>query len=98
MWAVDTGTGQATVNHVPLESYVRGVVPNEYLLVGPVGGRTGEQELQAQAVAARSYALAASYSPWAKTCSTSTCQVYRGRAFQPTGGAVGDLEGTATFA
>ncbi|HEY2428242.1 MAG TPA: hypothetical protein VGI06_04890, partial [Acidimicrobiales bacterium] len=29
LWAVDTGTTQATVNHVPLEGYVQGVVPNE---------------------------------------------------------------------
>ncbi len=99
VWAVDTGTAQATVNHVPLESYVRGVVPNESPASwGTLGGGRGEQELMAQAVAARSYALASSYAPWAQTCDSTACQVYRGRAFQGNDGSFVDLEGTAQFA
>jgi SpoIID/LytB domain protein len=99
VWAVDTGSSQATVNHLPLDSYVRGVVPNESPASwGALGGGRGEQELMAQAVAARSYALASSYAPWAKTCDSTTCQVYRGRAFQGNDGSFADLEGTAAFA
>jgi len=99
LWAVDAGSSQATVNHVPLESYLLGVVPNESPASwGTLGGGAGEQALMAQAVAARSYALASSYAPYATTCDTTTCQVYRGRAFQPTGGTMIDEEGTAEFA
>ncbi len=99
LWAVDTGSSQATVNHLPLESYLLGVVPNESPASwGTLGGGAGEQALMAQAVAARSYALASAYAPYAKTCDTTACQVYRGRAFQPTGGAMIDEEGTAEFA
>ena len=99
LWAVDTGTSQATVNHVPLESYVRGVVPNESPASwGTLGGGAGLQELEAQAVASRSYALAESYAPWAKTCDTTLCQVYAGRAFQTQSGTFTDLEGTPVFA
>ncbi len=29
IWAIETGVTQATVNHLPLDSYVRGVVPRE---------------------------------------------------------------------
>ena len=98
VWAVDTGTTQATVNHLPLESYVRGVVPNESPASwGALGGGRGEQELMAQAVAARSYAMAASFAPWAKTCDSTVCQMYRGRALQGNDGSVTDYEGTATF-
>jgi len=98
VWAVDTGTSQATVNHLPLESYVRGVVPNESPASwGTLGGGAGEQELMAQAVAARSYALASNFAPWAKTCDSTSCQVYRGRAFQGNDGSFVDLEGTAMF-
>jgi peptidoglycan hydrolase-like amidase len=99
VWAVDTGSSQATVNHLPLESYVRGVVPNESPASwGALGNGTGEQELMAQAVAVRSYALASSYAAWAKTCDSTSCQVYRGRAFQGNDGSVADLEGTPAFA
>ncbi|MGB7053552.1 MAG: SpoIID/LytB domain-containing protein [Acidimicrobiales bacterium] len=75
-----------TVNIVPLEQYVAGVVPNESpagwgLLggAGPQGQPWGFQELEAQAVAARSYAMAApgSYGGYADTCDLD-CQTYRG--------------------
>jgi SpoIID/LytB domain protein len=77
-----------TVNVVPLEEYVAGVVPNESpaywgTLGGPgtQGQARGFQELEAQAVAARSYVMAAlgSYGGYADTCDLS-CQTYRGIA------------------
>jgi len=98
IWAVDTGSTQATVNHVPLESYVRGVVPNESPASwGALGGGLGQQELLAQAVASRSYAMAANRSAYAKTCDSTSCQIYGGRAFQGNDGVFRDLEGTAVF-
>jgi len=74
-----------TVNDVDIESYVRGVVPRE----SPAswadrGNGTGINALKAQAVAARSYALAQGGGlenrryAYAKTCDTSNCQVYGG--------------------
>ncbi len=74
-----------TVNDVEIEAYVRGVIPRE----SPAswadrGNGTGINALKAQAVAARSYALAQGgglenrrYS-YAKTCDTTNCQVYGG--------------------
>ena len=87
--ATYNGVGQArTVNSVPLEEYVVGVVPNESpaywgtlgVSPGPQGHPGGYQELEAQAVAARSYVMAAapgSYGGYADTCD-QTCQTYRG--------------------
>ena len=79
--------GQArTVNVLPLEDYIVGVVPNESPAYwgtlgdpGPQGEPGGFQELEAQAVAARSYVMAAlgSYGGYADTCDL-TCQTYRG--------------------
>ncbi len=76
-----------TVNLVPLEAYVAGVVPNEspayWGALGDAGGPQGQawgfQALEAQAVAARSYVMAAvgSYGGYADTCDL-TCQTYRG--------------------
>jgi len=77
-----------TVNVLPVEDYVAGVVPNESPAYwgtlgapGPQGEPWGFQELEAQAVAARSYMLAArgSYGGYADTCDLS-CQTYRGLA------------------
>ncbi len=77
-----------TVNIVPLEDYVAGVVPNESSAgwgtlggAGPQGQPWGFQELEAQAVAARSYAMAGlgSYGGYADTCDLD-CQTYRGIA------------------
>ncbi|GAC1543167.1 MAG: hypothetical protein NVS3B12_31550 [Acidimicrobiales bacterium] len=99
IWAADTGTSQASVNHVALDSYVRGVVPRESPASwGNLGGGSGEQALLVQAVAARSYALAENRSSYAKTCDTTSCQVYGGRAFQSFDGTYTDLEGTPTYA
>ena len=75
-----------TVNIVPLEQYVSGVVPNESPAGwgtlgpgGPQGQPWGFQELEAQAVAARSYVMAGlgSYGGYADTCDLD-CQTYRG--------------------
>lgn len=76
--ARETGTGMATVNTVRLDDYVSGVLPSEVPASwgsAPNGGAA----LRAQAVAARSYALSSTYArPWADTCDTTACQVYRG--------------------
>ncbi|MGD0882116.1 MAG: SpoIID/LytB domain-containing protein, partial [Acidimicrobiales bacterium] len=75
-----------TVNVVPLEDYVAGVVPNEspayWGQIGSIGAQgqpQGFQELEAQAVAARSYVMAGlgSYGDYADTCDL-TCQTYHG--------------------
>ena len=75
------------VNMVPLDLYVRGVVPRESPASwGDAADGKGMNALRAQAVAARSYAVAdAGYSAtsrysYAKTCDTQNCQVYMGAA------------------
>jgi SpoIID/LytB domain protein len=77
-----------TVNVLPVEDYVAGVVPNESPAYwgtlgspGPQGEPRGFQELEAQAVAVRSYMMAArgSYGGYADTCDLA-CQTYRGLA------------------
>ena len=77
------------VNDVPVEQYLRGVVPRESpALWGDWGYGLGINALRAQSVAARSYALAQNrYSPYAKTCDTDSCQVYGGAASRPSAGA-----------
>ena len=97
------GSGSArTVNYLPLEEYVAGVVPNESPAywgtlgsAGPQGQAWGFQELEAQAVAARSYVMAAlgSYGGYADTCDLS-CQTYRGLANE---NPLTDLATTATL-
>ena len=75
-----TPDGRLTVvNVVNLEDYLRGVVPNE------LAPRAFPQieALKAQAVAARTYALAHLGDYSAKgydVCATAACQVYRGRS------------------
>lgn len=77
---VSSGGTQMTVNHLPTESYLRGVVPRESPASwGSLGAGRGMQALAAQAVAARSYALASRRSATgAHTCDTTSCQVYGG--------------------
>ncbi|MGQ9865524.1 MAG: SpoIID/LytB domain-containing protein [Pseudanabaenaceae cyanobacterium] len=63
------------VNHVPLETYLRGVVPHE------IGSQAPFAAVQAQAILARSYALASRQRFVAdnyELCATTQCQVYRG--------------------
>ncbi|MPV87661.1 SpoIID/LytB domain-containing protein, partial [Georgenia ruanii] len=71
-------TGATTydvVNHVSMQEYLYGVVPREM----PAGWEAAA--LQAQAVAARSYALSVSRPANAyDLCDTTACQVYGGRA------------------
>jgi hypothetical protein len=71
--AVAGGSGR-TVNVVTIEQYLRGVVPNEMPAFWP------QAALEAQAVAARSYAMAGDnrQQPYADTCDTTLCQVYDG--------------------
>ena len=79
-----TVSGGTTVNTLPLDEYVAGVVPSE----SPAswGATGGEAALQAQAVAARSYALAF-VAGGGSICDTDFCQVYGGDAdLGPAGG------------
>ncbi|HEY8202614.1 MAG TPA: SpoIID/LytB domain-containing protein, partial [Actinomycetota bacterium] len=88
--AVDDGGTPRTVNRVALESYLRGVVPRESPASwGDLGGGKGMNALRAQAVAARSYAVAESLLNGgrgrfsvAQTCNSTLCQVYGGVALQ----------------
>ncbi|MEM8922566.1 MAG: SpoIID/LytB domain-containing protein [Actinomycetota bacterium] len=78
-----THNGSArTVNVVTIEQYLRGVVPNEMPALWPSAA------LEAQAVAARSYAMAGDtrQQPYADTCDTILCQVYDG-AYLDRGGS-----------
>ena len=73
--SVQVTSSNQTMNIVPLESYVRGVVPAE----SPASwGTNGEAALQAQAVAARSYAWAYTGGGASPICDTTSCQVYYG--------------------
>ncbi|MCE9621707.1 MAG: hypothetical protein K8R99_05110 [Actinomycetia bacterium] len=77
-----TGGENRTVNELPIEHYLRAVIAKE---MSPswasAGGGKGAQALQAQAVAARSYALASNRYSYAKTCDLD-CQFYKGVAYR----------------
>jgi SpoIID/LytB domain protein len=63
------------VNLVPIETYLRGVVPHE------IGYQAPFAAVQAQAILARSYALASRHRFKVddyELCATTQCQVYRG--------------------
>ena len=71
---------QRTVNALPIEQYLRSVVPREMPASwADEGEGAGAQAVQVQAVAARSYSLAENRYTYAKTCDTISCQVYEGR-------------------
>ncbi len=79
-----------SVNTLPLEQYVADTVPGESPSswaalggAGPQGMDWGFQELEAQAVAVRSYVLAnlGGYGGYADTCDL-TCQTYRGTQYE----------------
>jgi Stage II sporulation protein len=73
-----------TVNALALDSYLRGVVPSESIPSwGDAGGGKGANALRAQAVAARSYALASRRGTFAQTCDSGQCQVYSAMASRP---------------
>ncbi len=85
-------TQARTVNTLPLEQYVADTVPGESPSswaslggAGPQGQDWGFQELEAQAVAVRSYVLSDlnGYGGYADTCDL-TCQTYRGTAYETT--------------
>ncbi len=86
----DSGSEAQTVNTLPLETYVADTVPGEspssWASVGgsgPQGMDWGYQELEAQAVAVRSYVLAdlGGYGGYADTCDLD-CQYYRGTEYE----------------
>lgn len=89
--ALYNSLGQArTLNTLPLEQYVADTVPGESPSgwaglggAGPQGMNWGFQELEAQAVAVRSYVLAnlGGYGGYADTCDLS-CQTYRGTEYE----------------
>ncbi|HEU5268828.1 MAG TPA: SpoIID/LytB domain-containing protein, partial [Jatrophihabitans sp.] len=73
------------VNTLAMDDYLRGVVPRESPASwGDAAGGKGMAALQAQAVAARSYAAASSRYAWAKICDTTNCQVYGGAGLNGT--------------
>lgn len=75
--------GLRVMNDVPIELYLRGVVPRESPASwGDAAGGRGINALRAQAVAARSYALASVHSTYAKACDSDSCQVYGGAALR----------------
>jgi SpoIID/LytB domain protein len=83
---------QRTVNALPLETYLRGVVPRESPASwGSSGGGKGLHALRAQAVAARTYAATQNRYSYARTCDTASCQVYGGYALRQ-GGTTSVLE------
>jgi SpoIID/LytB domain protein len=70
---IQTQTDHLTWNVVPLEDYVAGVVPSE--MYASWGASGGEAALEAQAVAARSYALAVTRGGY-PICDWAECQQY----------------------
>lgn len=85
-----------TINDVGLEDYVRGIVSREMSDAwGDAGGGRGLHALRAQAVAARTYALAQGLGSasgrrfsYAKTCDSMSCQVYGGASAERPNGTV----------
>ncbi len=92
-----------TVNTLPLEQYVADTVPGESPSswanlggAGPQGMDWGFQELEAQAVAVRSYVLAdlGGYGGYADTCDL-TCQTYRRHRQYETAASIAAANDTA---
>ena len=79
--AVNNSRGEnRTINALPIETYLRGVVPRESPAEwGAAAGGAGMNALRAQAVAARSYSATENrYAGLARTCDSQNCQVYGG--------------------
>jgi SpoIID/LytB domain protein len=73
------GGATRVVNSVSMDDYLRGVVPRESPASwGDSAGGKGMAALQAQAVAARSYAAVSGRYSWARICDSQSCQVYGG--------------------
>ncbi|MFD6454703.1 SpoIID/LytB domain-containing protein [Nocardia sp. NPDC060220] len=70
------GESFRTVNQVDLDDYLAGVLPAE--MQANWADQGAFEALRAQAIAARSYALAESRYAYAQTCDTTDCQVYPG--------------------
>ncbi|WP_280339567.1 SpoIID/LytB domain-containing protein [Nocardia neocaledoniensis] len=65
-----------TVNQVDLDDYLAGLLPAE--MQANWADQGAFEALRAQAIAARSYALAENRYAYAQTCDTTDCQVYPG--------------------
>ncbi len=86
-----TGPAQ-TWNTLAVDQYVRGVVPQEEAASWGTSG--GQEALKAQAVAARSYAVA--YARASGAICDTICETYNGRAVS-NAGVFKDLEGAGIF-
>ncbi len=81
--AANVSGTQRTVSALPMEDFLRGVVPAESPPSwGSANGGTGMAALEAQAVAARSFAASENRYSYAKSCDTTSCQVYRGESVE----------------
>jgi len=102
---VNSAGAARTVNVVPLGQYVADVTPSESPASwGALGGGEGLQELDAQAVAARSYVMSTygslqGYFGYADICDSTACQDYPGTANEnaATDTAVTDTANTAVL-
>ena len=95
----DANGDNRVVNNVNIEEYLRGVVPRESPASwGTVANGAGMNALRAQAVAARTYALAQNRYSYARTCDTSSCQVYGGAALHTIGDGPQVIENPLTDA
>lgn len=82
----DANGANRVVNQVNIEEYLRGVVPRESPASwGNAADGAGMNALRAQAVAARTYALSQNRYSYARTCDTTSCQVYGGAALHTVG-------------
>lgn len=70
------GGAYRTVNQVDLDDYLAGLLPAE--MQANWADQGAFEALRAQAIAARSYALAENRYDYAQTCDTTDCQVYPG--------------------
>ncbi|MEV6063556.1 SpoIID/LytB domain-containing protein [Nocardia asteroides] len=70
------GDRYRTVNQVDLDDYLAGLLPAE--MQANWADQGAFEALRAQAIAARSYALAENRYDYAQTCDTTDCQVYPG--------------------
>ncbi|GAA4886244.1 cell wall-binding repeat-containing protein [Serinicoccus chungangensis] len=82
-------TSLASVNHLPLEHYLRSVVAAE------MGPSFHPEALQAQSVAARTYAQRSASTSYYDICDTTACQAYRGRGVRRGDGSISSYEYTA---
>ena len=97
--AVEARNTIETVNVVRTESLLRSVIAREVSASwADLGDGRGAAAVRAQAVAARSYAGAGDgrWGTFATTCDDTSCQVYSGVSFRPTGGALVTYEDRRT--